>query len=464
MLGTTVPAVLLALGLPSVYAAVRRWDAVYNIDRRANQTHLRSSERNTAKLHAAANVHPGEAGDSYAGHGWTRKGDGPAKYKDRHPTEVAKENNAESSSKWYWGEESNADNANWGMGPGYFGPTSRKAPGDKDVPDSVSPVALHASASKQPSQEEEQEEEEGKEVNTITVQPSTRGQDEGTCGFLNLPERFFMRVKVAEQMALKGDWENDSGAQYLEFVQDLFAWQYESIYFYIGEKLFMKSEVIENEEVQLPSVKLSNARENEKKVYTMALKDCNDVLMYVLRENRTKPYLYEIFNRDDQLVAYSEFGELHSDKMFWYDHLKKPIAIAQSPRLMEDLHRVIDDRADPYFGNVPTWEIKFLKGYDPTAVVSIQQNRWVIAAAIQERAIRSASRGPGGRPNPPEAFPWFVGLTIFALAVCIGAIAYCFYWIFRLVYPKTHKEVENKFLKQDKAIYGELVQGRQNYI
>jgi hypothetical protein len=468
MLGTT-PALLLALGLPSVFAA--GWDAVYNVDRRANSTSLRSRAPNTALLHTEDRTssfrgrEPGQPGSGFSNHGWTRSGSGPdssefRKFAKGHEKERVKGGgkSEESNSKWFWGEDSN-DESTWG-GPGYFGSVDRHAAGDKEIErvaaaasgvasptDDTAPVAL--SASQDPCAKE-----------TITVQPSTRGQDEGSCGWLDLPERFFMRVKVRENMAMKGDWENDSGAQYVEFVQDLFAWQYETVYFYTGSKLFAKTEVIENEEVQLPSVKLKNAQENEKNFYTIAVKDCNDVLMYVLREKRTSPYLYEIYNRDDQLVAYSEFGSLHVDKMYWYDHLKKPIAIAQSPRLLEKIYRLIDDRADPYFGNVPTWEIKFLKGYDPTAIVTIMQNRWVIAAAVQERAIRNAARGPDGKPKPPEAFPWFVGLTVFFLVVCVGAVAYCFYWIFRLVYPKSYKEVDNKFLKQDKNIYGELVQGR----
>jgi len=458
MLGTAFLAFVLALRLSSVFGAAS-WDAVYNVDRRVNRTSLRSMGKkahNTALLHAKTNVdRQPEQGGGKASHGWTRKGNGPGT--SRSESVGGKTGESSSSSKWFWGEDSNADDANWG-GPGYFGP-SKGIQGTTPATGSdggtaradaatANAVALGAATNaKEPCQQ-------------VTVQPSTRGQDEGSCGFLDLPDRFFMRVKVAEHTAMKGDWENDSGAQYVEWVQDQFAWQYETVYFYTGTKLFMKTEVIENEEVQLPSVKLKNARENQKNVFTIAMKDCNDILMYVLRETRSPPYLYEVYNRDDQLIAYSEFGSLHVDKMFWYDHLKKPIAIAQSPRLVENVYRLIDDRADPYFGNVPTWEIKFLKGYDPTAIVTIEQNRWVIAAAVQERAIRSASRGPDGKPRPPEAFPWFVGLSIFALCVCIGAVAYCFYWIFRLVYPKSYKEVENKFLKHDRKIYGEMVQGR----
>jgi len=449
MLGTAVPALLLALRIRSVFAAAVGWDAVYNVDRRINRTSLRYTNRkdhNIALLHKV-DSHADEPGKGLASHGWTRDGHGPVPDKGGGRAQ----RDESSSSKWFWGEESNEGNANWG-GPGYFGGSKEKA-GDAMKPDAEKhePAAVSLGAATNAQEPC---------APTLTMQPSTRGQDEGTCGWLDLPDRFFMRVKVAEHTALKGDWENDSGAQYVEFVQDLFAWQYETVYFYTGSKLFMKTEVIANEEVQLPSVKLQNARENEKHYFTIALKDCNDILMYVLREKRTPPYTYEIYNRDDQLVAYSEFGSLHVDKIFWYDHLKKPIAISQSPRLVENAYRMIDDRADPYFGNVPTWEVKFIHGYDPSEIVSIMQNRWVIAAAIQERAIRSVARGPDGKPDQPEAFPWFVGLTIFALAVCVGAVAYCFYWIFRLVYPKSYKEVENKFLKHDKQIYGELVRGR----
>lgn len=444
MLGTTIPALLLALRLPGIFAAAG-WDAVYNVDRRSNKTSLRSMDhknQNVALLHEV-NRQADNPGQGLSSHGWTRSGHGPSSDSKQRQ---GKSGQSEGS-KWLWGEDSNAEDANWG-GPGYFGTSKYKAAAtDESEPGAA--VALGAATdAKEPC------------APTVTVQPSTRGQDEGSCGWLDLPDTFFMRVKVAEHTALKGDWENDSGAQFVEWVQDQFAWQFESVYFYTGSKLFMKTEVIQNEEVQLPSVKLKNAQENAKHVFTIALKDCNDVLMYVLREKRSPPYTYEIYNRDDQLVAYSEFGSLHVDKMYWFDHLHKPIAVSQSPRLVENVYRVIDDRADPYFGNVPTWEVRFLKGYDPTAIVTIEQNRWVIAAAIQERAIRSAARGPDGRPKPPEAFPWFVGLTIFAFAVGVGAIAYCFYWIFRLVYPKSYKEVENKFLKPDKGVYGELVQGR----
>jgi hypothetical protein len=298
-----------------------------------------------------------------------------------------------------------------------------------------------------------------------TPQPSSRGQDEGSCGFLMINEdAIFMRPHASDSMARAGGWEDDSGAQRLIWKQDQFAWEYETIYFYVDSKLFLKAEVIENEEVQLPTVRLNNARRHDKehKVVTIALKDCNDVLLYILREHTGKSHDYEISDRNDELLATSEMGTLDVDQIHWYDTERKPIAIAQSPVVIPGVHRHIDNQADPHFGNVPSWEVMFLSGYNSSSSLLIPEKRFTILAAVQERAIRNAMRGPDGEVEPSAAFPWFVGLFCLGIFVCIAACFGFLHWVYRLVYPKTFREVENKFLQPDKKIYGSLIQ-KQNY-
>lgn len=287
-----------------------------------------------------------------------------------------------------------------------------------------------------------------------TKQPATRGQDDQTCGWLSLPDDIFLSPKISDKFTKSGSFENRDGATYSAWTQDLFAWDYQTVYFQVDSKLFVKAEVIENEEVQLPGIVLKKERHGPP-VSTVVLRDCNNVVMYILREAKGSAHSYNISNRDDVLIASSIQGTYFKDQMQFFDDEGKPIVLAQSPNLIEDRPEgAPGDHGEEYFGRIAPWEVKFIDGYNSSSSLIIPQNRWVIAIAVQVRAIRDAERGGDGAVTAPEVFPFFMALVVVGIMVVL-ALFFCFFlWVYRLVYPKRYDEIENKYLQDQRRMYG----------
>lgn len=276
-----------------------------------------------------------------------------------------------------------------------------------------------------------------------TAQPPSRGQDSGECGWLTLPEDVFLSPRTSDSFARSGVLESDAGGVFATWQQDLFAWNYQTVYFNVGSKLFVKAEVIENEAVQLPGIQLQKVKD----VNTIAIKDCNNVLLYILRETTKAPYTYKIFNRDDNLIATSEMGEFFTDQIHFYDDEHNPLVIAQSPKIVDGNPEPVADNAHPSLGNVPSWEVRYLHGYNSSSSLLIEEYRWVIMLAVQERAIRSADRAADGQVMPSKTFPLFIGISTVFFLVVTALLCCCFFGVYRLVYPKKNDEVENKYLR-----------------
>lgn len=294
-----------------------------------------------------------------------------------------------------------------------------------------------------------------------TAQPATRGQDTQECGWLSLPEDVLLSPKTTDGFARSGDIESDAGGVFATWQQDLFSWSYQSISFQVESKLFVKTELITNAEAQLPGVKLSSWMAPGGNI--LAVKDCNNVLLYTFHESTKPPYAYDIYNRANELVAKSGAGEFFTDQIHFFDDEHKPIVIAQSPKIVADNPAPIGDRAHASMGYVPSWEVRFIAGYGSNSSLLLAQNRWVIVLAVQELAVRGADRSSSGEVMAPRMFPLFIVVyAIFAVAI-VFAICSFFVWVYRQVYPKTYPEpplVENKYLQpfQMRNPYGTVQQ------
>lgn len=281
---------------------------------------------------------------------------------------------------------------------------------------------------------------------TPTGQPPTRGQDEQLCAFVELPDDIMLAPKLSDKLVKHGNWQSIDGAEFVEWSQDLFTWSYDMIYLSTGTKVLAKMEVIHDAETQLPGYRIDLKKTKEEgKFTTIALKDCSDQLLYVFHEHKDVKHNYRIFNRDEELVAQIVGGNLFYDQMHIYDDKMVPIGITQSPWIVEDSYNMhVRNRPDASTGGVPSYELRFISGYNSSSSMLLPQNRWVLAAAVQERACRNAMRFDGGYP---AAYPWFLGLAIFAGLVLVGGFILILHMIFRCVYPKLYPEIENVFLQ-----------------
>merc|ERR1719487_304560 len=282
---------------------------------------------------------------------------------------------------------------------------------------------------------------------TPTGQPPTRGQDEQLCAFVELPDDIMLAPKLSDKLVKHGNWQSIDGAEFVQWSQDLFTWSYDMIYLSVmNNKILAKMEVIQDVELQLPGYKIELENKKEGGEFTViALKDCSDQLLYVFHEHKDAKHNYRIFNRDEKLVAQIVGGNLYYDQLHIYDDKMIPIGIVQSPFIVEDSYNAhVRNRPDADMGGVPSYELRFVSGYNSNSSMLLPQNRWVLAAAIQERACRNSLRFDGGYP---PAYPWFLGLAIFAGLVFLGVVVVVLQMIFRCVYPKLYPEIENVFLQ-----------------
>lgn len=280
---------------------------------------------------------------------------------------------------------------------------------------------------------------------TPTGQPPSRGQDSQMCAFVELPDDLMLAPKLADKFVRHGNWQTVDGAEFADWTQDLFSWSYDLIYLNAAGKMLASLEVIRDVEAQLPGFNVHLTEKKEGPYTTVAVKDCAGQLLYVFHEHKDSKHNYRIFNRDEKLVAQIVGGNLFYDQMHIYDDKMVPMAISQSPWIVEDSFNMhIRNRPDAGMGGVPSYELRFIPGYNSNSSMMLPQNRWVIAAAIQERACRNALRFDGGYP---AAYPWFVGLLVFFFLVLVGSLLYLLHMMFRCVYPKFYPEIENVFLQ-----------------
>lgn len=276
-----------------------------------------------------------------------------------------------------------------------------------------------------------------------TPQPATRGQDEQECGWLALPENIFMSPRISDGFAVSGDIESDTGAIFCTWTQDLFAWEYETVYFNVDTKLFVKAERVDEED-ELP------VEERVKIPYgwnAYVFKDCTGVVLYIVREEKKWPHRVTVSNRADQLVAYSEKAGYFKDQLHFYDDLHAPIAIAQSPMIVEGNPGFIRNGAEDAMGGIPTWEVMFVSGYGSNSSLILAQNRWVVALAVQYRAIRGASRAKDGSVLPSALRVLSIGVSVAFFVALVLAFFALLVWVYRLVHPPSYPEIENEYLQ-----------------
>lgn len=289
-----------------------------------------------------------------------------------------------------------------------------------------------------------------------TAQPASRGQDEQECGFTTLPEKFRLVPRDQGEVGRMGFFETGEGAALVQWNQNLFGWAYQNIAFNVDDKAFIKAEVLdyagvnqlydelEEEGIQMP---VSNAEFN-----TIALKDCQGVLLYLFREHRQNINIYEVYNRAGQFIAGSVEGINYKNQVHFYDEQRKPIAIAQSPLVTTAAAEAVYKSPE---GQVKQWEIQFISGFDSNSSLKDEEYRWVLATAIQVRAIREADWS-NGAPQEPAVYPWFI-FTWFSVIFVVTVLAGCLIRsIYFLVYPRERQAaIANPFMKDFRA-YGVL--------
>lgn len=306
-------------------------------------------------------------------------------------------------------------------------------------------------------------------------QPATRGQDAQRCAYALLPERVQLLGSPAGWMGLAHDGSlmTRDKATLLDWSLDLFSWAQPSVRMYSGSELLYKSEVVkEPSDLGGAWLDLWNGPRLRRVV---ALKDCDGVVMYVIRVRRGEAHEqagdgildhslncdYEIYNQDGEIIAMSTCNSDSdaADQMRFLDAQGSIITVAQSPVIeggyipfqLSDYygpkvpwHVPVEGEKDTRHvpGFLQPWDIWFVDGepgHPSNSSLLLAQNRWVVVAAIVDRALRDAWE-EAGWSSYLAGYVYFAGVAARAGALALlGALLLrAFGMLHVLTFPQVH--------------------------
>jgi len=317
-----------------------------------------------------------------------------------------------------------------------------------------------------------------------TRQPPTRGQDMQKCAWYALPEVVNLAPVSSNWFTRNGKWSGKMGAELVNWEQSRVRIDYTNIDYYVDLKPWFHAKVLRNEELELrkmniwlpPPRRVRNSygkpigeKNDEKRTEpstTVVYADCESTPMYVSREFERGDY--EIFNHLGQLVATGAPSELHPGQLYFRDDVGMPFAFAGSPTISEVANPIQGKEWLPqdHLYDFDHWQVWFMDGFNSVSYLKEPDNRWVIAAVVQEHAIlNTLMYSPNGDAQTPLQYVAFVGLTI---ASCLGMVilSCCACGqIFVMVYPPKKSAKGNPFMVEDIGghPYGSFALARAGY-
>mmetsp|Transcript_24429 Transcript_24429/g.42749 ORF Transcript_24429/g.42749 Transcript_24429/m.42749 type:complete len:341 (+) Transcript_24429:102-1124(+) len=288
-----------------------------------------------------------------------------------------------------------------------------------------------------------------------TMHRATRGQDAQRCGTIALPELLNLAPKVNNGLYKSGIWNNKDGATLVSWWQDLFAFSYDTVDFYVDAKLLLRARAIRDPQMELEAFGVDLVDEKSNNIVVI-LKDCDDVPMYFVKELTNGEC--EIFDHWGELIARGTHGETIADQIYFKDDAGDPIAVAQSPIItMSEEEKTQESYRQP--DDLDTWQVWFPSMFSSRSSLRDPILRYVIAAVVQERAVRKAMSIPGTNSQVMPSSRVFVVLFLVVLsagflALCVVACSCTFHLVYPLRKPKD--PTENPFLTDIRNPYNTM--------
>mmetsp|Transcript_20960 Transcript_20960/g.63688 ORF Transcript_20960/g.63688 Transcript_20960/m.63688 type:complete len:255 (+) Transcript_20960:3-767(+) len=228
-----------------------------------------------------------------------------------------------------------------------------------------------------------------------------------------------------------GLWESTDSATFATCYKGLYPWNRQSTYCFVDTKLLFKSEVVWYKS-DLPGAWPNRTHADGAGFDAVILKDCNHAVLYVLVVSPGEPRHYEVYNRDGKLVARTARGEGGKglEQIRFIDEQGKPIADAERP-----VFHVADQPSDGDTQEnsiVAPWDIRFYDAFTSRSSLLIAQNRWVLAAAVQDLVFNDKLQ----RPSPwDRLFGLFLLFAVLPIVLFCGSLSVAF----GLAFPPAEK-------------------------
>jgi len=283
-----------------------------------------------------------------------------------------------------------------------------------------------------------------------TQQPPTRGQDGQRCAWFALPPVINLAPVASGWFSRDGKWADKQGAELVSWQQNRFRIDYTNLDYYVDLKPWFHAKVLRNADLELDHMRiwLPEPKNKPRATTTIAYMDCEGVPMYVSREFKRGDF--EIFNHIGQLVATGSPSELVQGQLYFKDDAGLAFAIAGSPTIAEVATGYKEWLPQYHQYDFDHWQLWYMDGFNSVTYLKEPDNRWVIAAVVQEHAIlNTLTESATGEISTPTQYMTFCALI---LVVCLSVIALALYscgYIFYMVYPKKMAVKGNTFITED---------------
>lgn len=290
-----------------------------------------------------------------------------------------------------------------------------------------------------------------------TPLPSTVAQDSLRCPLLKLPANLSLSVARTSWATRHGVWRTDMGAELARWRQDFLAADSQGIRIEaLGSRgITARLEIRTDEELAnvygwgTPSGWATGigAQGPPTGGVNMALMDCDGHLLFVFRERAEDRHPFDIYGRDNRLLA-SSVVDYDRPRVRFVDGNRYLIATAEAPGVGANYTTALMQRV-PSEDGIYSWGMRFEAGpYANSSQFLEEDYRWVLAVAVQARAVREAMRANPGLYNGE----WMHTALIYVIMISMIVVVTVLLFLAKgLIYPNPARAeavpVSGKFIQ-----------------
>lgn len=312
------------------------------------------------------------------------------------------------------------------------------------------------------------EQEEGKEPSPEEARPDAHEEAADVCGTLRLPGQMVLRPEDAGLLERGGVWETQQrGSTLATWSQELVSLDVrgdEVLNLNVDSDLFARTAPTNYAALRgmgwdwraagLPqeAPAWSPGGRPLPSPTMFMVTDCQNSLLFVLREAGSAPWDIDIYGSQGEFLARSSRDKAR-DAMRFFSPARQVLAVAESPHLGANApvnlagRAAVRPKVDDALGGVAPWELRVEQRVD--GVLVKESERWALALVVQFRAARDAMRDRGENSWAVANRLWFLMIFVVVLVALYWCSAHVLIFIFRLVYPQAKQseaETRNPFL------------------
>lgn len=265
---------------------------------------------------------------------------------------------------------------------------------------------------------------------------STPAQDAKRCKILKLPDDLQVVAEHQSWRRMTGGWFAHNNVKLGSWTQNHLSLSYSNVYIHSEVDRGLAAEVSLKTDDEMRFLYGWVVDPQPEPGLNIPLVDCDKRLMFVVRQRATELRELDIYTPTGHLIVTS-IVDWAIERVQFVGTNGYLVATAESPAVFANISRELLS-PDPAKGNVLPYGIHFeVGGYDDASGLLDSEYHWVIASAVQMRALLYAENADLlGGPPPPHGVRAFAVLTWLSLGFAVLAVWGLFRFIYHTVYPR----------------------------